>query len=105
MARRRAVVRRSSIEAVVRERRRLEAKERSLIANLNASLKSMGFQIAPANSGSGPGGLKRRQASARRRKPMSAEARKAVGRRMKAYWAKRRAKAKNPGRRASKGSR
>ena len=30
---------------------------------------------------------------ARRRKPMSAAARKAVGRRMKAYWAKRKAKA------------
>ena len=31
----------------------------------------------------------------RRRKPMSAAARKAVGRRMKAYWAKRKAKGRN----------
>jgi hypothetical protein len=92
MARRRVVVLANSIDALVKARRALEAKERSLISNLNASLKSMGYEITPRNSGAGPGGFKRRRGSAGTRKPMSPNARKAVSRRMKAYWAERKAK-------------
>ena len=89
MARRRRLLVSASIDAPVRERRALEARERTLIAKLNATLKRMGLAITPGHSGTGPEGLKRRDAAARRRKPMSATARKAVSRRMKAYWAKR----------------
>ena len=102
MAKRRGVVLANSIDALVRARRVLEARERTLIANLNASLKSMGLAITPRHSGAGPEGLKRREAPLRRRKPMSAEARKAISRRMKAYWADRKAKAKPRSKRARK---
>lgn len=87
----------NSLKTLLKEKQAIQQKEAALLTNLGAVLNSMGYQLVPMNSG---GAVGRMKAGARRsiqtvapkakRKPMSAAARKAVGRRMKAYWAKRR---------------
>lgn len=73
---------------------------RKALKELQAEREKIDSQIAAiervlVTDSRGPGGRARRPAKGRKRtrKPMSAAARKAVGRRMKAYWAKRREQA------------
>jgi hypothetical protein len=79
------------------EKRALQAKEQAVLRDLNAALNGMGYQVIPlgsANSSTSRRGpitrTAERSTTPRKRRGMSAAARKAVGRRMKAYWAKRR---------------
>jgi hypothetical protein len=94
-----------AVEALARQRRAAAAREQQLISSLSRAL-TIGYQVVA--SGDGAGG---RSAAAkvsrtpkleapprRRRRKMTAAARKAVGVRMKAYWAKRRKAAAKKGR-------
>ena len=73
---------------------------RRAISDLEAQRDRMDRQIAAVRGALGVGGAgTTRTAGARRRKPMSAAARALVSRRMKAYWAKRRASKKGSSRR------
>jgi hypothetical protein len=95
-----------AVEALARQRRAAAAREQQLISSLSRALTQIGYQVVA--SGDGAGG---RSAAAkvsrtpkleapprRRRRKMTAAARKAVGVRMKAYWAKRRKAAAKKGR-------
>ena len=75
-----------AVQQLVKAKQSLTAKERSLIARLNAGLRKMGYQVVSLTQG----GVKRASASMGKRRGMSAAARKAISQRMKAYWAKRR---------------
>ena len=73
---------------------------RKALVELQKERKQIDRQIAAIETALAGGGLRLRGATGRRakgrkagRKAMSPAARKAVSRRMKAYWAKRRAKA------------
>lgn len=69
---------------------------RKALANLNSEKARLDRQIAALEGAlGGLDGRARRGAAPRRRRKMSAAARKAIGVRMKAYWAKRRAKSKS----------
>lgn len=69
---------------------------RTALAQLEAEKRRIESQIAAIRNvmdGAGQGNGVRRPAPPRRRRKMSAAARRAVSKRMKAYWAKRRAAA------------
>jgi hypothetical protein len=87
-----------SVERLISERKAVAAKEQQLVTSLNSALKEIGFQVVASpdgSTGSRSGGLGVKRAARRgvspprRRRKMTAAARKAVGARMKAYWAKR----------------
>jgi hypothetical protein len=78
-----------SVQSLATEKEAVAAKEKQLVVRLGAALVKIGYRVVPmdrsAPEETGGGGGRRR---ARRR--MSPAARKALSRRMKAYWAKRR---------------
>jgi len=78
-----------SVQNLVAERQAVAAREKQLVLRLGAALVKIGYRVVPM----GPDGAarpRRRRGRRRGRRGMSAAARKAVSRRMKAYWAKRR---------------
>ena len=101
-----------TVETLATQKEKLVTKEKELVETLNAALTRMGYRVVPATGiarvrrrGRPPGSRSARrtrmskagQPRKRGRRAMSAAERKAVSRRMKAYWAKRR----KPGRRRS----
>jgi hypothetical protein len=91
------------LEALMAERKAVAVKESRLVATLNTALRQIGYQVVPVlDETRGQSSVRARDrrgsdtdtSKRARRRPMSAAQRKAVGRRMKAYWAKRRAEAK-----------
>lgn len=65
---------------------------RNALAKLTAQKAHVDRQIGAIGTALDALGVRGRRGGTRKRRPMSAAARKAVGTRMKAYWAKRRAK-------------
>ena len=86
-----------SLNDLVKEKQAVDAKTKTLLGELGTALRGIGYRLVPIRSASPSlrgmqsevafdGGTPRRT-----RRRMSAAARQAVSRRMKAYWAKRRA--------------
>jgi hypothetical protein len=78
-----------SVQNLVAERQAVAAREKQLVLRLGAALVKIGYRVVPMDSGA-PERPTIRRGRRRARRPVSAAARKAVSRRMKAYWAKRR---------------
>jgi len=83
-----------AVESLVAEKEAVTGKEKKLVSALNSALGRMGYQVVAVDRGV-PARRGSRQAGriSRRWKPMSAAARRAVSRRMKA-WRKRKAAAR-----------
>ena len=78
-----------SVQRLVAERQAVAAREKQLVLRLGAALVKIGYRVVPMDSGA-PERPRRPRGPRRGRRAMSAAARKAVSRRMKAYWTKRR---------------
>jgi hypothetical protein len=78
-----------SVQGLLAEKEAVAAKEKQLVVRLGAALMKIGYRVVPMDSGA-PERPRRPRGPRRGRRAMSAAARKAVSRRMKAYWAKRR---------------
>jgi hypothetical protein len=78
-----------SVQSLATEKEAVAAKERQLIVRLGAALVKIGYRVV-AMDRSDPERAGRVGGRRRARRRMNQAARKAVSRRMKAYWAKRR---------------